>query len=301
MKYSIRYTYTRSNQGGIPGVGNNLAHHHVISYPHMFGLGAIILAAAIIDDKNGDNYCRVMNNYYKGMNMTSLSRKSLLDEVDCNGGIISLYNTTFFNPILNTVAWTKDNLFVGPAATFRNDDPSQRNDMISCSLHGWDFVRKVDQLLGMVTSAMPNRSDIPATAIRLSETTIGGIAERFIEALFHIQNPQIRETTVGDWVAVPNDGNNSNLCYPVLFSSSACADPNNLMRAKLKLKIVDNKNSVRSTDSVSPDRVSRNQAFVICGRDRNNSCVLGYKDNMGNNHSNQGAPIKTPFSALPVI
>lgn len=282
--YSIQYTYQRSGAGppGAAVLNNTLSHHHMLSFPRIYALGAIVMAsAAIKGDCNG--FTTRLQRYY-GAAIPTLAPKDLPKVI---GHTISYpEDNNSLHQVLTTIGWTSDNLFIGPSGVYRSDDPSQGNDTRPDSMSSWAFPETVINIFQNAGISVPNVSGTGGTyhAIRLRDNQIHDIANKFLGAISKI-TPRLRETIVSDWVAQIDDprrsGRYRSQCYPIFFASSSGGQTQSndakLLCAKLKVR-------------QRQDSVSHTQVFRICCRTYagSNSYLYGELVNSGTEHQQQG-------------
>lgn len=229
----IHYSY--ESRGGYPyqdtGLGNNLSRHHIIAYPDMYAIGAIVLAYFRILDMEYANYkvkdfylsndYRKFETYYRTIyyDANGDRRESGIARNEMNNVMeplraqqewfadtrINLFDS-WAQGVLNKLAWTRNNLFIGPTAKFRCDDPEQKCDSLPLSMRNTDFVK-------WVYEAVYNRyiragQEIAKAAggrgcIILEKDMIKTIGHEFINRLPNM--PREHKTKVGDWKAVCSD------------------------------------------------------------------------------------------------
>lgn len=194
--YSIRYVYHRGGTPvmppGAPPFPDTLAHHHIISYPRMFAIGALTLC-----------HLRITPGDMRKMSFYITNLANIVNTIRVNDNIFSLdtNNISLINA-LYTVAWTPGNLFVGPASKLRSDDPSQRQDKNPLSMPPAQktFVSKLTNASSCITSYVPNVDGMggtSTTAISISPSGLSQLASHFFTA---ISSPAIQlNTLVKDW------------------------------------------------------------------------------------------------------
>ena len=220
MNYSIRYHYERGGDSPLTNPNGTLSNHHVLSYPHMYALGVIVLATAVADTDFRNRCSDVLARYYGGNGMRLTSEKL----PDLTGNKISFVGKKGqIGPILKQIAWTHDNLFVGPSGKYRDDDPSQRTDGIPISVGRWDFPNTMQTLFREIKSYVANEKDQIGT-INIEEHKMKRIAEGFIKALPLRAQAMPKQSRVSDWVVQItkcNGGRTEPGYFPVFFPKSA--------------------------------------------------------------------------------
>lgn len=223
MNYSIRYYYERGGDGPPTNPNGTLSNHHVLSYPHMYALGVIVLATAVADTDFRNRCSDVLGNYYNdnkggGVQLTSEKLPDLTDNK-----ISFVDKKDQIDPILKKIAWTHDNLFVGPSGKYRDDDPSQGTDGIPISVGRWDFPNTMQTLFREIKSYVANEKDQIGT-INIEEHKMKRIAEGFIRAIRWREQAMPEESRVSDWVVQItkcNGGRTEPGYFPVFFPKSA--------------------------------------------------------------------------------
>lgn len=249
----INYLYLRGNYpyGNVADLGNNFSRHHIIAYPNMYAIGAIVLAYFRILDMEYANYkvkdfflsndYQKFETYYRTIYYDADGRRGETgiskNEVDnamktvreqhgkAADTRICLYDS-WAKGVLNKMAWTKNNLFIGPTAKFRCDDPEQECDCLPLSMKGTDFVQWLYE--AVYNRYLRTNTEIARTAnaqgrIILETDIIKAIGHEFIARLPY--TPREYETKVEDWRVVCCDkrGNRigPDVNYNIYFEKNA--------------------------------------------------------------------------------
>lgn len=253
----IEYDYKRNNYvgGGKVYDSDNISRHHIVSYPHMFEFGTILLAYFQIlgDGLLGDLYFKRFLEYYGVHSSTNLSTiQTILKEQ--RSGLRDAFNYCEKNcrNFFMTVAWTDANLFTGPAGKLRADDPGQSVDGVPSSLTLNSFETALINIrMSGIIKGKPALSKGERGSINLEERKIAEIAREYIRNLPNITCPY--ETRVSDWLAVPLEANRSRQydCYDIFFSTNP--KNNNLEKRGYKLEL--------AKHAEYPSETHRNQRY----------------------------------------
>lgn len=164
MDISITYTYQRGGNANDRRVYHNISHHHVISYPRMYELGALALCYLDRLERNDiDINARVellagINSLTTARVMSAVHAVILLEDT----GRIIYHLPSYRSEIhacLSEIAWLPMNLFTGPKGDFRSDDPSQRYDSFPPNMprKQRDAIQNIiNGILKYCTSRIPN-------------------------------------------------------------------------------------------------------------------------------------------------
>lgn len=176
-----------------------LGRHHILSYPRMYALGAIVLSAFKLDPTLCSKYLNQLSTYY----IAGMTPSDIVTGVCLQGRtIIIRTDKTKISNFLNRFAWNDNNLFVGPAPQFRNDDPRQGVDMIPLSMKKTAFVKALPDLFSRHGgSAIPCEEGEggPTKAITMSDELIVSIADELCQK--HPRQATLYYTQVEDWLA----------------------------------------------------------------------------------------------------
>lgn len=135
MKISISYEYNRGGacktsagrRGPLPA---HMSHHHIIAYPRMYFLG--VLSLVYLKKQNNMQQVKFLERVAKIDNNVI---SSCLKSVEKNKSLWSVpTHDNAVNESLYRIAWMPMNLFIGPSAKFRLDDPDQGNDEMPISM-----------------------------------------------------------------------------------------------------------------------------------------------------------------------
>lgn len=281
----------RSGSGPSTAINGTLSNHHVVSYPRMFSLGVIVLAEAAVNEGFITTCNNILRSYYGRNNMPQLTKSILPTVVGDNITFPSDTNkneTKNMYNILYKIAWSHDNLFVGPAGVYRDDDPSQRNDGIPISAGKWRFPENMCKLFDRFSSNIPNESNISRT-LNLKKYVLHDIARDFIQAVtegHQQQQPNPKESIVSDWVAKIYDRRGNSIgsgYYPIYFPDTPGGDVN-LNRDMHKDDLYHGRLSLRKNSDMT---VIPKKRFRVCVRRRANNGyydLYGYLVNEGNSH-----------------
>ena len=291
-EYSLQYKFLKG--GAPPGpalMTNALSHHHRLSMPHIYALGAIVMAAAATNSQIHDAFNSLLLNYY-GPNM-GLGQNSL-PNVEYGDNVIKVYypdDNQVLRGILSRISWTDDNLFVGPAGKYRNDDPSQQNDKIPRSVGKWRFTDELISAFSLLNQPVPHVEGQggKSFAVHLNERVMTQIVDKFLGVYPNPASPLIRSTLVQDWVAQVG-----NRCYPIFFPGA---------RTRASIKNTRDLKSVKLKLYQNGDSVSQTQVFRIYYRTDagDKSVLLGDFARYEQEHRNQGSmDIKTWMTGVPL-
>lgn len=163
MKISISYKYNRGGEcktsagrrGPLPA---HMSHHHIIAYPRMYFLG--VLSLVYLKKQNNMQQVRFLERVAK---IDNNAISSCLKSVEKNKSLWSVpTHDNAVNESLYRIAWMPMNLFIGPSAKFRLDDPHQENDEIPISMREnrrKNIERIEDGLRKYVTQKIPLDSE----------------------------------------------------------------------------------------------------------------------------------------------
>lgn len=196
-KFSIKYTYGRFGVG--PGVGGNAvcSNHHVLPYYVMEYIGLLWCALA------GDQGQKDQAKYAKALAAlvpTPVMTNMIAAMPATTGEYLVAEGNAAFANFMGTFAWLGDNLFTGPAATYRVVDPSQRLEPekpTSFPDKRWKAIDAVWQQVRGI-GVLPHE-----TGARMKIEVPDFTATKIIEAAmacFHGATPH--RTVVSDWCAV---------------------------------------------------------------------------------------------------
>ena len=296
-------TYHYKERGDYPYNGkkleDSLARHHIISYPHMYEFGVIVLAYFQIlynEDRLEQDECfKKFSQYYNISNhlVTGILKKrkeyKIFDyEKEAKG-------------VLNQIAWTQANIFVGPAGKYRCDDPEQGKDGIPLSMRN-SFSPKIQSIRsnkGIPGSPAMQKGSIGNIAI--GKTEICNIGKIFMNALPETRN--LHNTKVGDWAAVqeigiiknnPGSNNQRNgnannftrgVCYPIFFKKSNSRSDQEKETFGFKLRLKNNKNNFCSSNT-NKEKICNEKIVVILRlyQTRNDYFVEGIIKKKGAEH-----------------
>lgn len=129
VEISIEYYYQRGEKSS-DNLSNLISRHHVISYPKMYYLG--ILALCYLKKRQEENKSIVyQENLLKGIcrNTNININNALKYIISYEEGKFSIpRENAIIQNVINELAWLPINLFTGPSAKIRIDDPSQNNE-----------------------------------------------------------------------------------------------------------------------------------------------------------------------------
>lgn len=267
----VRYDYSRNDYSRNDyseerkTFGSNLTRHHTIAYPHMYEFGVIILTyfQLLRDHLDKDPCFLRFQDYYRGQNAvnvrmihTILSEHTgeLHDEVN--------YRENKCRNFFMTVAWTKANLFTGPAGKLRRNDPGQGVDQVPLSSDASAFIRKLKELRasGIEGQIPVNQGD--NGWINLREDKIYKIAREFIRAL--PSTACLFETKVRDWRAVLYGNGFANQAYDtydIYFSNN----PKNVQLPQFEFQVELAENSAFISAAQQKQRFKNDRIAVLTG------------------------------------
>lgn len=247
-RIAIQYLYQRREAFpfcepyAIKGMEQNeldsrLSRHHIIAFPYMYALGVIVVAYLYRYRMERDSRIREIEDFYKYYygnetpNGTDLWR--VLQENHICHGDRNRLNFTQGNcvAVFNRLAWTPENIFLGPAGKFREDDPGQECEQIPLSMRClqteryliWVLYEKYRQVLCRQKSTLAMRTN-ETGYIEIEEQELVEIGKVF---LHHLAGKRALgggyRTLVCDWVARRYDkssqGNRS--CFLIDFEIGA--------------------------------------------------------------------------------
>lgn len=209
MDISITYTYQRGGNANDRRVYHNISHHHVISYPRMYELGALALCYLDRLERNDiDINARVellagINSLTTARVMSAVHAVILLEDT----GRIIYHLPSYRSEIhacLSEIAWLPMNLFTGPKGDFRSDDPSQRYDSFPPNMprKQRDAIQNIiNGILKYCTSRIPNESGESGT-VRFSQKSFNCLMDIFFSNI-NLCLP-CYDSKVADWVVGTN-------------------------------------------------------------------------------------------------
>jgi hypothetical protein len=201
---SIKYTYSRF--GGGPGVGGNAAcsNHHVLPYYAMEYIGLLWCVLAKGQDKYAERLATLVTQAVIGNMIAAMPAK---DGVYYIAERASPSNPNpgpnpDFAAFTGAFAWLGENLFTGPAATYRLVDPSQRTEPekpTSFPDKRWKALNALWQLVSGV-GVLPHETGV-RRQIDVEESKATKIIDAAMACFFRANAPS-HQTIVSDWCAV---------------------------------------------------------------------------------------------------
>lgn len=150
MGILISYRYKRGGEcvkdkkGNLPA---QMSHHHIISYPRIYFLGVLSLVYLKRLEEDGQSIDARVKLLERVARIENKSIYQALKKLKMDRGgiwLIPLDGYSIYETLCR-IAWMPMNLFTGPSAKFRMDDPVQRNDKIPLSMQG-ERRRKIEKM-----------------------------------------------------------------------------------------------------------------------------------------------------------
>jgi hypothetical protein len=219
MEYSISYKYQRSDYPFDDVIGNEKSRNHIISYPFMFSF-AITTLVYLANNEDENNLNKFLEFAKKsgipGFVADSQDAKAAWNK---KKALFTLnekdkwycYNLSESKPgigarteLLPYMAWAKSNLFIGPKACYRTDDPSQRREEIPNSmmekhknaseelLEFWNKKISTSRIVG------ENNQEINIDVKEKERNSLKTFVGMFLDYLN--SSNEYHETVCGDWL-----------------------------------------------------------------------------------------------------
>lgn len=209
MCIHIEYRYKRT--GNYPGnvVGawyDGLARHHILSFPFMLSFAVVTFWYIATHRDDAASYAEAkLDAFFKARGENGWStlcapfknKRYLEKEVgDANG-------------ILNWICWAESNLFIGPAAIHRIDDPSQKMDHIPLSMGETEKGKKVMDKAAEVKSVWATTvchsgnsgKDGQSIPLSIKDGELPNFVKVFVDYICLSQPDVIYRSKYKDWAA----------------------------------------------------------------------------------------------------
>lgn len=139
MRILISYRYDRGGACVKEKKGNlsaQMSRHHIISYPWMYFLGVLSLVFLKRSEEDGESIESRIKLLERAARIENKSIYNALHMLKMDRGGIWLFppEGDSIKDTLYHIAWMPMNLFTGPSAKLRMDDPGQKNDKIPLSM-----------------------------------------------------------------------------------------------------------------------------------------------------------------------
>lgn len=135
---SIQYAYQRTGNypGNVVGAWHaGLARHHILSFPFMCSFAVVTFWYIATHQNDAASYAKAkLDAFYKARGGGLNGWFTLCARFNKEGGGYLGAEVQGANSILNWICWAESNLFIGPAAIYRTNDPSQKMDQIPLSM-----------------------------------------------------------------------------------------------------------------------------------------------------------------------
>lgn len=209
MDISITYTYQRGGNAKDSRVYNNISHHHVICYPRMYELGALVLCylnrlekahinispkVDLLAGINSLTAARVMSAVHAVISQDNTGKAAYHLPSDCSD----------IHACLSEIAWLPMNLFTGPKGNFRSDDPGQGLESFPPNMpynQRAAIKNIIKEISRCCTSYIPNVSGASGT-VRFSKENFNCLMDIFFNNIdIHLR---CYDSKVKDWVIGTN-------------------------------------------------------------------------------------------------
>ncbi len=242
MEYSISYKYQRSDYPFDDVIDNEKSRNHIISYPFMlsFAITTLVYLANNEDENNLNKFLEfAQNSGIPGFVTDSQDAKAAKDAWNKKKALFTLNekdkwycgNLSESKPgigarteLLPYMAWAKSNLFIGPKACYRMDDPSQRREEIPNSmiekhksaseklLNFWNENISSSRIVG------ENNQEVKIHVNEKPKTSLKTFVGMFLDYLN--SSNEYHETVCGDWLVYDCSNGMEGKYYCFIFSPS---------------------------------------------------------------------------------
>lgn len=236
MRIKISYCYNRGGEckteGGRGGsLSKHMSHHHIIAYPKMYCLGILALVYLKMQENNKrpcDKKIRLLQDKAGVKNNAIFNCLKSVNLKDSTWSFSWQDNSV--SESLYRIAWMPINLFLGPSAKLRLDDPGQGNDEIPLSMpedrrqaikNIKNIVLKLENKVGK--RSIPHNSGGTGLITLDDERDIDNMMNIFFN---NINYTNCHESIISDWyIGVNKGGKSSNGSIEKYYASKNASLP----------------------------------------------------------------------------